>query len=257
MRRIALLTTLALLSVIWAACGEEEQAAGTTKPSVYFGWVLGTADITGIALEADPVAANGKRTIRAYVCDGLGPPRGKAVWFTGSVDPATINGTGKVVRLKSAGKRETLTIDRFDARIVKGSFVDAKGRRTQFAAPPATDGAGIYEVTLDKSLRYTGVSTDGSKVAAQTTKKGFVTGTLTTADGARLPFSIRTLSLASPAELANAGLSKVYRQDAKRSLVPGEYVAVIAPSGTHWLGRIGNVRLGKAGAEIIGLDKKG
>jgi hypothetical protein len=255
MRRIALLTTLAMLPVVWAACGEDEQVAGTTKPSVYFGWLLGTADISGIALEADPAAADGTRKIRAYVCDGQGPPRGKAVWFTGSVDPAALT-PGKVVRLKSAGKRETLTIDRFDGRLVKGTFTDAKGRRTQFAAPPAIDGAGIYEVTLDKSLRYSGVSTTGSKVVAQADKKGFVTGTLTTAEGARIPFTIRTLSLASPGELAAAGLSKVYRQDAKRSLVPGEYVAVLSPSGSHWLGRAGNVRGGKPLAEIIGLDKK-
>ena len=38
--------------------------------------------------------------------------------------------------------------------------------------------------------------------------------------------------------------------------MPGEYVAVIAPGGSHWLGRSGNVRGGQSGLNIIGLDKK-
>ncbi|MEA2467346.1 MAG: hypothetical protein QOJ57_1472, partial [Thermoleophilaceae bacterium] len=64
------------------------------------------------------------------------------------------------------------------------------------------------------------------------------------------------LALSTPAQLSARGLSASYRKDASRSLVPGEYVAVIAPGGTHWLGRAGNVRGGRPDAEIIGLDKK-
>ena len=36
----------------------------------------------------------------------------------------------------------------------------------------------------------------------------------------------------------------------------GEYVAVIAPGGSHWFGRSGDVRSGSPGVFIIGLDKK-
>lgn len=255
MRRMALLATLAVAATMATGCGGGDDKVDKKKPTVYFGWVLGTPTATGVAIQADDTG-DGTRTVRAYVCDGRGPPKGKAVWFTGPVDTATTNDVGKTVSLTSAGKRETLDFDQFDERLVKGSFVDAGGVRSQYVAYPARDGAGIYEVTLDSNLKYKGTSTDGSKLTAQADRKGLVTGDLETSDGTKIPFAIRTLSLASPAELSARGLSPSYRQDAKNSLVPGEYVAVIAPSGTHWLGRAGNVRGGLPAGEIIGLDKK-
>lgn len=254
MKRLALLTTLVLAAAVAGGCGGDDKKA-TKTPTVYFGWVLGTPTATGVAIQTDD-AGDGKKTIRAYVCDGLGPPKGKAVWFTGPVDTAITNDVGKIVSLTSASKRETLDFDQFDERLIKGSFVDAKGVRSQYVAYPARDGAGIYEVTLDPSLKYTGTSTDGSKLDAQADRTGLVTGNLETSDGTKIPFAIRTLALASPAELGARGLSTSYRKDASHSLIPGEYVAVIAPGGTHWLGRIGNVRAGSPGSEIIGLDKK-
>ena len=123
--------------------------------------------------------------------------------------------------LKSAGGREALDVDQFDERLVKGSFTDAKGQRLQYVAYPAHAGAGIYEVTLDSKLKYSGTSTDGSKLDAQADKEGLVTGKLTTADDEEIPFAIRTLSLASPAELEARGLSASYRDDAKRSAGAG------------------------------------
>lgn len=254
MKRRALLATVALVAVVAAGCGGGGEKADK-KPTTYFGWVLGTPTATGVAIQTDDSGGTTKM-IRAYVCDGTGPPKGKAVWFTGPVDTATTNDVGKTVSLSSASKRETLDIDQFDKRLVKGTFVDADGVRSQYVAYPARDGAGIYEVTLDSKLKYRGTSTDGSKLDAQADRTGLVTGKLETADGDEIPFAIRTLSLASPAELSARGLSASYRKDAKRSLVPGEYVAVIAPGGTHWLGRLGNVRGGNPAAEIIGLDKK-
>jgi hypothetical protein len=163
---------------------------------------------------------------------------------------------GRTATITSASKRETLDVDQFDDRLVKGSFTDASGVRSQYVAYPAQAGAGIYEVTLDANLHYTGTSTDGSKVSADAGRDGLVAGKLTTSDGTTIPFAIRTLALASPAELKARGLSVNYRKDVKHSLVPGEYVAVIAPGGTHWLGRSGNIRGGLPAGEIIGLDKK-
>jgi hypothetical protein len=241
-----------------AGCGSDDSGDAAKKaetPTAYFGWVLGTAEPTGIAIQVED-AGGGTKKVKAYVCDGLGPPKGKAVWFAGPVDTKTTNGVGQTVALTSAGKRETLDVDHFDDRLVKGSFTDSAGVRKQYVAYPARDGAGIYEVTLDEGLRYTGTSTDGSKLSAQADRRGLVTGDLTTTDGTKIPFAIRTLALASPAELSSRGISTAYRKDTKRSLVPGEYVAVIAPGGTHWLGRAGNVRAGNPAAEIIGLDKK-
>jgi hypothetical protein len=256
-RTMTLLVMLAAVPVVAAGCGGEDTTSKkqAKKPSVYFGWVLGRQEATGVAIQVED--KDGTKAIKAYVCDGLGPPKGKAVWFTGPVDTKATNAVGKTVSLPSAGRRETLDIDHFDDRLVKGSFTDAAGVRSQYVAYPARDGAGIYEVTLDPMLHYTGVSTEGSKLDAQADREGLVTGTLTTGeDGTKIPFAIRTLSLASAAELSARGLSADYRKDVKRSLVPGEYVAVIAPGGTHWLGRAGNVKAGLPAGEIIGLDKK-
>jgi hypothetical protein len=246
-------------SLIPAGCGGDDKKSDTSskQPTAYFGWVLGTPEATGVAIEADASDKGSPvKNIRAYVCDGRGPPKGKAVWFKGSVDTAKTKDGGQTVSLSSAGKQETLGIDQYDQRLVKGSFTDADGVRRQYVAYPARDGAGIYEVTLDQKLHYKGTSTDGSKLDAQAGREGLVTGTLTTADSTKVPFAIRTLALASPAELSSSGLSPDYRKDAAHSLVPGEYVAVISPGGTHWLGRAGNVRGGSPAAEIIGLDKK-
>lgn len=258
MRRTTMvLTATALVSLIVVGCGsgDDTEKKAAKQPTSYFGWVLGTAEPTGIAIDTENTG-DGKKKIKAYVCDGLGPPKGKAVWFAGPVDTKVSNGVGQTVSLTSAGKRETLDVDQFDDRLVKGTFTGADGVRKQYVAYPAHDGGGIYEVTLDRNLRYSGTSTDGSKLSAQADRKGLVTGTLTTAEGDKIPFAIRTLALASPAELSARGISTAYRKDVKHSLVPGEYVAVIAPGGTHWLGRAGNVRGGSPVAEIIGLDKK-
>jgi hypothetical protein len=246
---------LVLAAVVAGGCGGDGDEKAAKPPSVYFGWLLGTETATGIAIQTED-AGGGKKNIKAYVCDGVGPPKGKAVWFTGPVDTSVTNDVGKTVSLTSAGEREALDVDQFDERLVKGTFTDASGVRSQYVAYPAQAGAGIYEVTLDPKLKYTGTSTDGSKLDAQADKEGLVTGKLTTADDDEIPFAIRTLSLASPAELKARGLAASYRDDAKNSLVPGEYVAVIAPGGTHWLGRAGNVRGGFPAGEIIGLDKK-
>ena len=138
---------------------------------------------------------------------------------------------------------------------VQGSFKDEKGN-SQFAAYPAIDGAGIYEVTLDKDLHYTGVSTDGNKLDAQAEESGKTSGTIETADGDEVEFTVNSLALATPAALQERGLPTDYRKYTKVNQVPGEYVAVIAPGGSHWLGRSGNVRRGQGGRNIIGLDKK-
>ena len=37
---------------------------------------------------------------------------------------------------------------------------------------------------------------------------------------------------------------------------PGQYVAMIAPGGSHWFGRSGSLRTGAPGNAIIGLTKK-
>ena len=200
---------------------------------------------------AEP-AAQGNRILRAYVCDGWGPPEGVAVWFRADVEGA-LPDSG--LTITSAGGQETMRVTSIRDRGVYGAFIDSTGTMAAFAAYPAFDGAGIYQVTLDESLRYTGTSTTGDVLDAKATSDGTTQGTITT-DGRQLGFTVHSPVLADPARLAQYGLPDTFKELAADNQVPGEYVAVIAPGGTHWFGRNGAVRDGEPGRSIIGLDKK-
>ena len=158
------------------------------------------------------------------------------------------------VLLTSPGGRETLHIGHLDGYAVTGAFTDASGRTSRFAAFRATDGAGIYDVTLDEALRYAGRSTDGSELVGRAFEDGSVVGTIFAANGQEIPFHIETLARLSEEDLQAAGLPTDYRSYADNSLVPDSYVALISPAGLFWLGRSGNVRAGSPGNSIIGLD---
>lgn len=260
MRRIVIVISAALSMGVLAACADdddtEKKDAAAKKAKVYFGWMTGTEEVAAVALEVDPPDKSGKSKVRAYLCDGRGEPEGKAIWFAGPVDIGATTARGKSVTLASAGGKEDLVLDFVSDRRIQGTFEDENGKRSQFAAYPAIDGAGIYEVTLDKELNYTGTSIDGNKLTAKADNSGRTSGTIKTADGEEVKFSVRSLALATPAELSSRGLAPDYGRYKKVNQVPGEYTAVIAPGGSHWLGRSGNVRGGSTGVNIIGLDKK-
>lgn len=78
---------------------------------------------------------------------------------------------------------------------------------------------------------------------------------IATADGEEIGFFAQSMALASPELLSEQGLPTTYTRFEANAQQPGEYVAVVAPGGTHWFGRSGNVRGGSPGANIIGLDK--
>jgi hypothetical protein len=260
MRRITLTVCAALCVGLLGACGgddkSEDSDKAANKAAVYFGWLLGTSEPAAVAIEIDKADAQGMSKVRAYVCDGRGEPEGKAIWFSGPVDAVATTTPGTSATLTSAGGNEDLVLEYVADGRVQGSFKDEEGARRQFAAYPAIDGAGIYEVSLDQDLHYTGVSTDGNKLDATAQKSGRTAGTITTAGGEKVEFAVQSLSLATPAQLSARGLPTDYRKYQKVNQVPGEYVAVIAPGGSHWLGRSGNVRGGQSGLNIIGLDKK-
>jgi len=262
MRRITIVVCTALCVGLLGACGGEDNTddnadKATSKAAVYFGWLLGgSGEPAAVAIELERADDKGMSTVRAYVCDGRGEPEGMAVWFTGPIDAAATTEAGVNAKLTSAGGKEDLVIEFANEGRVQGSFKDEKGARRQFAAYPAIDGAGIYEVTLDKDLKYKGVSTDGNELVATAEASGRTAGTITTAAGKKVQFAVQSLSLATPAQLSARGLPTDYGKYEKVNQVPGEYVAVIAPGGSHWLGRSGNVRKGSPGASIIGLDKK-
>ena len=260
-RTLALIGLLSVAAALLVAYWSEEsktQARGrgqvSSQQSVYFGFLLGTPRIGAVAIDLAAPDEQGQRALRAYVCDGLGPPEGMAVWFRGAVDAQTVPGA-QTLSLTSAGGQETLRITALKERGVYGAFTDATGATAHFVAYPTFDGAGIYQVTLDEALRYRGTSTDGSTLDAQAESDGTTRGMITVADGTQISFTVRSLALASPADLAAHGLSEDFRRFAANNQVPGEYVAVIAPGGSHWFGRSGDVRGGSPGANIIGMDK--
>jgi hypothetical protein len=228
-------------------------AATSADHSVYFGWLLGSVDIAAVALDVTPGDAKDSLKVSVYVCDGLGPPEGTALWFTGAL--GTEISVAKPLTLTAVGGTASLSITQVGKAAVLGSFVGPKGKNT-FAAYPATGGAGIYQVTIDEALKIKGTSSDGNVLEGAADKAGTTTATITTAAKEKFEFTVHNLSLASPADLAAHGLKDDYRKYATTNQVPGEYVAVIAPGGSHWLGRAGAVRLGSPIAEIIGLDKK-
>ncbi len=255
-RREMLLTSGgALAGILLVGCsgGEEEPAEEQNK--IYFGWLLTeTTDMAAVALDVSPLA-EGAREVRAYVCDGLGPPDGMAVWFWDFVNEETVGQLGEMVSFTSPGGQETLQIGFLDDNEVRGAFTGADGRTSRFITYPAFAGGGIYEVTLDEDLAYSGTSTIGDTLEGRSSEEGNVTGTITTADGEEIEFFTQSMALASAEALTEQGLPTTYRQFAANNQVPGEYVAVVAPGGAHWFGRSGNVRGGSPGANIIGLDK--
>src|SRR4051794_15737375 len=94
----ARLTTIGVVSVLalWllVGCGEgsgEQQQATTEQQTsteaaheVFVGPL--SDEIMMVGLDVGESDQAGARAVRAYVCDGLGPPIGTAVWFKGSVN---------------------------------------------------------------------------------------------------------------------------------------------------------------------------
>ena len=254
MKRLALVLGLTLTTaLVFAAARDQGQKRG--QQDVYFGFLTGTGRVGGVAIDLAPPDATGQRLLRAYVCDGLGPPDGIAIWFKGSAKPEDVSNSHPL-HITSVAGHEDLRVTAITDHGIYGAFTEASGNTAHYVAYPAVGGAGIYQVTLDQNLRYTGTSTDGARLDAQATSDGTTTGTIKPAQGPAIDFTVHSLALASPADLAAHGFSPEFPKFASVSQVPGAYVAVLAPYGTHWFGRSGAVLLGCAGGEIIGLDKK-
>jgi hypothetical protein len=243
MKRFALIVGVALMATVLSGVASG-QGTERGRQDVYFGFLLGSGRVAAVAVDLGPPDRTGARVLRAYVCDGLGSPDGTAVWFKGSVNPDGVSNDSPLV-LTSVSGNETLRIFALHDRSISGAFTEASGAASPFVSYPAIDGAGIYQVTLDETLRYTGTSTDGAVLDAQATSDGTTTGTITPAHG---------LALTSAVELNAHGFTTDYLDYAAVNQVPGSYVAVIAPGGSHWFGRSGAVTLGSPGVFIIGLD---
>jgi hypothetical protein len=255
MKRVATIVGIGVVTAVLAVVAASGQGRHKGQQDVYFGYLLATPRLAGVAFDLSAPDRNGKRILRAYVCDGLGVPDGLAVWFKGEV-PADPEPQDFPLHLTSVSGQENLTITVLSDGRVLGAFTEASGDRSPFAAYPAIDGAGIYQVTLDADLHYTGTSTEGALLDAQADGEGTTTGVIKPANGNAIEFTVHSLALASPAALSSHGLSEDYLKYTAFNQVPGSYVAVIAPGGSHWFGRSGAVQLGSPGLAIIGLDKK-
>src|SRR5215213_6773398 len=105
MRRMVVVTSLVVMVALMGVAATRG-AAVTPNPS-YFGFLLGTSRIAGVAIELLPVDAQGRRPFRAYVCDGLGPPQGISIWFSG-VGPANVPPGTRSLSFPSVTGREEL-----------------------------------------------------------------------------------------------------------------------------------------------------
>src|SRR3954467_13149642 len=84
MKHLILVTVLAAVAASLLVTHSIDRTQAQSQ-SVFFGFLVGTPRIAAVALDLGAPDANGQRVLRAYVCDGLGPPAGIAIWFRGSV----------------------------------------------------------------------------------------------------------------------------------------------------------------------------
>ena len=250
-----LLAALSLMTALWllAGCATDEEKAARREHNIYFGWLLGTSDLVAIVFDVGATDMQGERVVRAYVCNGLGGADALAAWFREPVNDGTVKEGRQSTTLTSAGGHERLLISRLNDYGVGGTFTGGDGQPVRYAAFAASDGAGIYDLTLDEDLHFSGTSTNGSTVDAQADEKGNVEGTVTNVAGREIEFAVGSLALSSAEELSQQGLPTSYSRFAEDNLVPQEYIAVLSPGGSYWFGHSGNVRGGLPGRGIIAL----
>ncbi|MGQ0575455.1 MAG: hypothetical protein ACT4RN_14785 [Pseudonocardia sp.] len=173
---------------------------------------------------------SGARLVRAYVCDGQPTDAGGlALWFTGELADGETT-------LTSPGGEATLTFAAGET--VTGTATLGDGRSVEFAAPPATNGSGIYDVTVGADDSYVGRSTLGDVL------DGTLSGD---------PQILRgTVTLVASDTVTLAG------QPANNPILPGTFVAVAAYDERTGVlamsGRSGDVRRGSPGLNIIGFQ---
>ncbi len=122
--------------------------------------------------------------------------------------------------------------------LVSGTIAFEDGVARRFFAVPAGDGAGIYEVTVDRSGHMRGRSQHGDRFSVRPDGL-FAAGTLTTAAGRRFKLHIGDL-----VRNLRYGI---------RANPPDSYRAILAPRGRFIFGRSCWPR--DCNTNIIGLDK--
>ncbi len=202
----------------------------SVTPGVYHGRVARTTDRLNFEIATD---AAGARILRSYVSDSEPEPDGDIQWFVGPVPGAEFDLTSKTGDAKVSG---VIAEDG-----ISGEIMLPDGTARPYFAAPSGQGSGIYTVTVEDDRRHTGTSEQGGKVDLRY-EKGTVMGTITSPDGQEFP-------------MLGADLATAYGYEDEYSK-PGTYTAFVAPRGRYIFGRDGDVRAGRFGVNIIGLDKK-
>ena len=197
-------------------------------PGFYFGKVAFSRAVIGV--QVHPPDATGARHVDIYSSDSEPEPRGVIAWFSGTAATDTLS-----LEAKPGSGHIDLAIapDQVSGTI---AFEDGVPRR--FFALPAGDGAGIYEVTVDRSGRMVGRSGHGDRFSVRPDGL-FAAGTLTTAEGRRFKLHIGDL-----VRNLRYGI---------RANPPDSYRAILAPRGRFVFGRSCWPR--DCNTNIIGLDK--
>jgi hypothetical protein len=199
-------------------------------PGVYHGRVAQATDRLNFEVHQNP---DGTRLLRSYVSDSEPEPDGDIQWFA---EPIT-------------GQQFSMTSKSGDARItgsisdegISGELTLPGGVARRYFAAPSGQGAGIFTVQVADDRHHTGTSEQGARLDLRY-EDGTVMGNLTSPDGESFPML--------GADLARAfGYSEEYSK-------PGTYTAFVAPRGRFVYGRDGDVRAGRFGLNIIGLDMK-
>jgi hypothetical protein len=199
-------------------------------PGVYHGRVARTTDRLNFEFATDP---SGARLLRSYVSDSEPEPDGDIQWFVGPVPGSQFALVSKTGDAKISG-------DIADDGI-SGEIILPDGTPRRYFAAPSGQGSGVYTVEVADDRRHTGTSEQGGKFDLRY-ENGTVMGSITSPEGEVFPML--------GADLATAyGYTDEYSK-------PGTYVAFVAPRGRYVFGRNGDVRGGRPGVNIIGLDKK-
>jgi hypothetical protein len=241
--RLARLGLVVAVIVLTAACGDDDEGAapGTTEsPSatsapgvagaaVYFGAVSMTTDRVAVALDA--ADAEGRQRVRAFLSDG--EPGGDAEWFDGT-------GTRGKFDLRSSSGRARLEGE-VRAQDAHGTVTLADGRTRHFHTIPATHGAGIYDMTVAADGRYTGTSTDGSRIEGRQTGTS-VEGTITTKSGDTIGYKVTDVSRVFDYRITGGQ--------------PDTYTVVVSRYGLVQVGRGGGdaVKRGAPNDNLLALD---
>jgi hypothetical protein len=161
--RTAAAAAVAALALLTTACGGGPAPAAAPAPAapsaaaadLVTGAFVGLAadGRTAVAIVAEaPAAGRTERTVRAYLCDGVG---GLREWFP-------TDAAGNSATIPAASSTSTLTTA-LTAAGATGTATLPDGRALTFTAPPATGPGGLFDVTLNGTTA-SGVSTTGKKI---------------------------------------------------------------------------------------------